>query len=249
MGRRSRAVAATSPSTSTASERRRCFPLQARTTRFGQDAPRRRAATPGDSPRWRLRPPRLARRLTAATEALRAPATRRRIEDEPLATDALARRRAAVTSMTPDAPTDDLVRRRGSPGRIDRRRRRRQGVSFRTKNKRRKKRRLAGNANATATGPRAAAAAGSTSHAAVAARAWVVPRAVMPDAFGRTKGFDLARDGVSTTKKRRRFRREGAGLERAPRRELGRRERLGAAERALEPRRGASTRRAAWLQR
>ena len=28
-------------------------------------------------------------------------------EDEPLATDALARRRAAVTSMTPDAPTDD----------------------------------------------------------------------------------------------------------------------------------------------
>ena len=52
--------------------------LQARTTRFGQDAPRRRAATPGDSPRWRLRPPRLARRLTAATEALRAPATRRR---------------------------------------------------------------------------------------------------------------------------------------------------------------------------
>ena len=80
---------------------------QARTTRFGQDAPRRRAATPGDSPRWRLRPPRLARRLTAATEALR---RRRRgdgPEDEPLATDALARRRAAVTSMTPDAPTDD----------------------------------------------------------------------------------------------------------------------------------------------
>ena len=107
MTRRSRAVAATSPSTSTASDRRRCFPLQARTTRFGQDAPRRRAATPETRragacvrrgwPETDSRDGGFASAGDAATEP----------EDEPLATDALARRRAAVTSMTPDAPTDD----------------------------------------------------------------------------------------------------------------------------------------------
>ena len=195
---------------------------------------RRRAAAPGDSPRWRC-----VRRGWPETDSragkLRAPAARRR----PGTSHSPPTRCASTRRRDPRRPTrrPTTVRRRGSPGRIDRRRRRRQGVSFRT-SKRRKKRRLAGNANATAL-TSAAAAAGST-FTAVAARAWVVPRAVMPE---RSTTKDLACPATLRRRKAPPASTRGAGLERAPRRELGH-ERLGAAERAARaaPRRFYATR-------